>query len=128
MSKAEHDELVCVYAALLLSDENLEITVNYILTQSEKLNKVIAASGNTVEGYYTEFFERYFKTVNVNTLLSSIGSGAVAGPASSEAAKDDKKDAKADKKDDKKSKPVEKPKVEEPPAEEDAGGFGDLFG
>merc|ERR1711934_1179866 len=39
LSKAEHDELCCSYAALMLHDDGLEIT-------AEKLNKVIKASGN----------------------------------------------------------------------------------
>lgn len=39
LSKAQKDELVLTYAALLLHDGELEIT-------EEKLNKVITASGN----------------------------------------------------------------------------------
>ena len=45
ISKAEHDELCCVYAGLLLFDDKVEIT-------AEKLNKVIEASGNKVDSYY----------------------------------------------------------------------------
>ena len=30
-SKAEHDELCCSYAALMLHDDGLEITVSFIL-------------------------------------------------------------------------------------------------
>jgi large subunit ribosomal protein LP1 len=112
ISKAEHDELACVYAALLLHDDNVEIT-------ADKLNKVITASGNTVESYYPEFFEKYFQGVNLKTLLETVSSapagGAVAAPV--EEKKDDKKDAKKDAK-----------KKEEPVEEEEAGGFGDLFG
>jgi large subunit ribosomal protein LP1 len=111
ISKAEHDELACVYAALLLHDDNVEIT-------ADKLNKVITASGNTVESYYPEFFEKYFQGVNLKTLLESVSSApagaAVAAPV--EAKKEEKKDDKKAKK--------EEPKEEE----EDAGGFGDLFG
>ncbi len=113
LSKAEHDELACVYAALLLHDDNVEIT-------ADKLNKVITASGNTVESYYPEFFEKYFQGVNLKTLLESISSAPAATVA---APVEEKKD---DKKDDKKgaAKKKEEPKEEE----EDAGGFGDLFG
>ena len=70
LSKAEHDELCCVYAALLLHDDNVEIT-------ADKLNKVISASGNAVEGYYPEFFEKYFQSVNLKTLLESVSSAPV---------------------------------------------------
>ncbi len=115
ISKAEHDELACVYAALLLHDDNVEIT-------ADKLNKVITASGNTVESYYPEFFEKYFQGVNLKTLLESVSSAPAGGAVASapvevkEEKKDDKKGAAAKKK--------EEPKEEE----EDAGGFGDLFG
>jgi large subunit ribosomal protein LP1 len=96
VSKAEHDELCCVYAALLLADENLEIT-------AEKINKIVAVSGNQVDGYYPEFFERFLKTVNINTLLSSVGAGAPAtGGAVAAKVEDKKDDNKDDKKDDKK--------------------------
>ena len=128
VSKAEHDELCCVYAGLLLADENLEIS-------ADKLNKIIAVSGNQVDGYYPDFFERFFKNNNLNTLLTSIGSagvgssGPVAAVAASAPAKEDPKAAAKGGKDDKKgAKKEEVKKVEEPPAEEDAGGFGDLFG
>jgi large subunit ribosomal protein LP1 len=123
--KAEHDELCCVYAGLLLADENLEIT-------ADKLNKIIAVSGNQVDGYYPEFFERFFKNVNLNTLLTSIGSagaGASTGAVAVTApAKEDPKAAAKGGKEDKKGAKKEEPKKEEAPAEEDAGGFGDLFG
>jgi len=127
LTKAEHDELCCVYSALLLADENLEIT-------AEKINKIVAVSGNQVDGYYPEFFERFLKTVNINTLLSSVGAGAsTAGPVAGAAAVAEKKDDKAAAakggKDDKKAAPKKEEKKPEPVAEEeDAGGFGDLFG
>ena len=125
VSKAEHDELCCVYAALLLADENLEIT-------AEKINKIVAVSGNQVDGYYPEFFERFLKTVNINTLLSSVGAGAPATGGAVAAKVEDKKDDKAGAKggkDDKKAAPKKEEKKPEPVAEEeDAGGFGDLFG
>ena len=70
LSKAEHDELCCVYAALLLHDDNVEVT-------ADKLNKVITASGNSVEAYYPEFFEKYFQSVNLKTLLENVSSAPV---------------------------------------------------
>jgi large subunit ribosomal protein LP1 len=116
MNKAEHDELCCVYAALLLFDDKVDIT-------ADKLNKVIQASGNTVEGYYPEFFAKYLSSVDLNSLISSVGAGPAAGPVAAAT-------APADKKDDKKApaKKEEKKKEPEPEPEEDAGGFGDLFG
>ncbi len=72
ISKAEHDELCCVYAGLLLFDDKVEIT-------SEKLNRVITASGNSVEGYYPEFFAKYLSSVDLNSLLTNVGSGPATG-------------------------------------------------
>ena len=117
LSKAEHDELCCVYAGLLLFDDKSEIT-------ADKLNKVISASGNTVESYYPEFFAKYFKSVDLDKLLQNVGSGPAPTTSSSaptttggdkkDEKKDEKKDDKkggdkkgADKKDDKKKKEPE---------------------
>lgn len=118
ISKAEHDELCCVYAGLLLFDDKVEIT-------AEKLNKVIEASGNKVDSYYPEFFASYLKGADIDKMLTAQPAAAPAEH--SEEHKDDKKDDKKGKKDDKKGKGKEKPKpkVEE---EEEEGGFMDMFG
>jgi large subunit ribosomal protein LP1 len=115
LSKAEHDELCCVYAGLLLFDDKVEIT-------ADKLNKVITASGNSVEAYYPEFFAKFLASTDLNAILNSVGSGpAVAsGPATAEVKTEEKKDDKKGKKDEKKK---EEPKQEE----EEAFGL-DLFG
>lgn len=118
ITKAEHDELCCVYAGLLLFDDKVDIT-------ADKLNKVITASGNSVDAYYPEFFAKYLTSIDLNAVLSSVGSGPAAGPiaaaaeAPKDAAKDDKKGGKKEP-----EKKKEEPKVEE----EESGGFGDLFG
>ena len=105
ISKAEHDELCCVYAGLLLFDDKAEIT-------AEKINKIIKASGNTVDSYYPEFFASYLKGADINSML-------VAQPTA----------APAEHKDDKKGKKEEKkPKKEEKKEEEEEGGFMDMFG
>jgi large subunit ribosomal protein LP1 len=78
LSKSQHDELACTYAALLLHDGDLEIT-------EEKLNKVITASGNAVEGYWPGLFAKALKGKNIAELLSNAGAAsgpaAAAGPA-----------------------------------------------
>merc|ERR1712023_187819 len=71
LSKEEHDELCCSYAALMLHDDGLEIT-------AEKLSAVIKASGNEVEPYWPMLFAKALKGADVGALLSNIGS---AGPA-----------------------------------------------
>ena len=126
ISKAEHDELCCVYAGLLLYDEGVEIT-------ADKIQKIIKASGNTVDDYYPEFFAKYLAKADIKSMLSvTPAAGAASAPAHEEKGdkKDDKKGGKKDdkkggKKDDKKKeKEKEKPKEEE----EDDIGFGDIFG
>ena len=75
LSTAEHDELCCSYAALMLHDDGLEIT-------SEKLSAVIKASGNTVEPYWPMLFAKALKTANVGDLLTQVATaGPAAGPA-----------------------------------------------
>ena len=71
LSKADHDELCCAYAALMLHDDGLEIT-------AEKLNKVIKASGNAVEAYWPNLFAKALKTADIGELLQNVVS---AGPA-----------------------------------------------
>jgi large subunit ribosomal protein LP1 len=116
LTKAERDELCCVYAGLLLFDDKVEIT-------ADKLNKVITASGNSVEAYYPEFFAKFLASTDLNAILNSVGSGpAVASGATAEAAKTEEK------KDDKKGGKKEEKKKEEPKQEEEEAFGLDLFG
>ena len=120
ISKAEHDELCCVYAGLLLFDDGMDIT-------ADKIQKIIKASGNEVDGYYPEFFAKYLAKADIKSMLTVTPAAGAAAPAEAphEEKKDDKKGGKKDdKKGGKKEKKEEKPKEEE---EEDIG-FGDIFG
>merc|ERR1712159_746241 len=99
LSTAEHDELCCSYAALMLHDDGLEIT-------SEKLAAVIKASGNTVEPYWPMLFAKALKSANVGDLLTQVASaGGPAGPAAAggagpAAAAEEKKEEKKDEEED----------------------------
>ena len=121
ISKAEHDELCCVYSALLLHDDGLEIT-------TDKLNKVISASGNKVEAYYPEFFAKYFKSIDLGKLLQSVAAPTAAtGGAPVEAVeekKDDKKGGKDAKGKDAKGKAAPKKKEVKEDSDSGSGGFG----
>jgi len=75
LSKTQKDELACTYAALLLHDGELEIT-------EEKLNKVITASGNSVEGYWPGLFAKALRGKNISELLTNAGSASSAPAAS----------------------------------------------
>ena len=121
ISKAEHDELCCVYAGLLLFDDGMEIT-------ADKIEKIIKASGNEVDGYYPEFFAKYLSKTDIKSMLT-VTPAAGAGAAPAEERHDDKKDdKKGGKKDDKKGKKEEKKKEEKKEEEEEDMGFGDIFG
>merc|ERR1711990_448768 len=88
LSKADHDELCCSYAALMLHDDKLEIT-------AEKLSKVIKASGNEVEPYWPMLFAKALKSANVDELLTNVasaGSGPAAGPVAGGAAPEAEKE------------------------------------
>ena len=124
LTKAEHDELCCVYAGLLLHDDGIDIT-------ADNINKIIKASGNEVDGYYPEFFAKYLSKTDIKSMLNVTP--AAGAPAAHEEAHEDKKadkgDKKGGKKDDKKGGNKKK-KVEEKPKEEEEDdiGFGDIFG
>ena len=123
ISKAEHDELCCVYAGLLLYDEGVEIT-------ADKIQKIIKASGNTVDDYYPEFFAKYLAKADIKSMLTVTPAAGAAAPAEEhhedKKGGDKKDDKKGGKKDDKK-KEKEKPKPKEE-EEDDMEGFGDIFG
>ncbi|CAI2382154.1 unnamed protein product [Moneuplotes crassus] len=107
VTKAEHDELCCGYAALILQDEGAEVT-------SDNISKLIAASGNEVESYWPGLFAKAVSTLNLTDILSNVGTGggAAAGPAGGEAA----------------AAEAEPEKEEEPQEEEADVGVGDIFG
>lgn len=104
LSKEEHDELCCSYAALMLHDEGLEVNVslsphtNFI--QAEKLNKVIKASGNAVEPYWPMLFTKALKTADIGEMLTNVaqaapaagGAGPAAAAVTEEAPKEEKKE------------------------------------
>ena len=52
LSKADHDELCCSYAALMLHDDGLEITVSYLLSPYN------STSGRKIERRYQGFRKR----------------------------------------------------------------------
>ena len=102
-------ELGCVYAALILNDDEIEIS-------SENMSKLLQVAGVKLESYWVDLFAEYFKSHNVSDLVKGMaiggaGSVAAAGPAGAAPAEEEKKEEK---------------KEEE--VTEIAGGFDDLFG
>jgi len=75
----QNDELACVYAALILADDNIAIT-------SDKINAILKAANYEVEPYWPGLFANALEGVKVKDLITNIGSGAGAAPAAAPAA------------------------------------------
>ena len=65
-------ELACVYAALILHDEGLEIT-------AENMNKILAAAKVEVEAYWPTLFCKLCAGKDIGTIMASVGSGGGGG-------------------------------------------------
>uniref|UniRef100_A0A0G4FJM7 60S acidic ribosomal protein P1 n=1 Tax=Chromera velia CCMP2878 TaxID=1169474 RepID=A0A0G4FJM7_9ALVE len=74
LSDAEKGELLCTYAALILHDDEIEIS-------ADNMNKLISATGAKVEAYLPGLFAKLFKDVKVGDLISNVGSGGGGGGA-----------------------------------------------
>ena len=61
-------ELACVYAALILNDDNVEIA-------SEKINTLLNAAGVKIDSYWADIFTEYFKTHDISELLKTTNLG-----------------------------------------------------
>ncbi|KAH6564378.1 hypothetical protein BASA50_003941 [Batrachochytrium salamandrivorans] len=70
-------EAACVYAALILHDEGLEIT-------ADKLNTLIEAAGLEVESIWTTIFAKALAGKDIGAFLFNVGSGS--GPSAGGAA------------------------------------------
>ena len=71
LSAQEHDELCCVYAALLLHDAGLEVT-------EERIAKLVKATGNTTEPYYPMVFAKALQGQDLKAVLNNLGGAAPA--------------------------------------------------
>lgn len=68
-------ELACVYAALVLVDDEVAIT-------GEKIQTILKAANVDVEPYWPGLFAKALEGINVKDLITNIGSGVgAAGPA-----------------------------------------------
>merc|ERR1712014_123624 len=67
-------ELACTYAALILNDDDVEIT-------GDKISTILKAANVTFEPFWPSLFAGALKDVNVRELITNIGSGVGSGPA-----------------------------------------------
>merc|ERR1712105_545092 len=77
--KMSNSELACVYAALILADDDVAIT-------GEKIQTILKAAGVDVEPYWPGLFAKALKSCNVKDLITNVGSGVGAAPAAGGAA------------------------------------------
>ena len=104
-------ERACVYAALILADDDVAIT-------AEKIQTILKTAGVEVEPYWPGLFAKALQNCNVKDLITNIGSGSGHGSPNSEVAK-----VAADRPSDKERKDEEK-EDSEPSDDEDPGLFG----
>jgi len=67
-----NSELACVYAALILADDDVAIT-------PEKLNTILKAAGVEVEPYWPGLFAKALESCDLKTLITTVGSGVGSG-------------------------------------------------
>ncbi|KAL7742360.1 hypothetical protein ACLKA6_018996 [Drosophila palustris] len=104
-------ELACVYASLILVDDDVAVT-------GEKISTILKAANVDVEPYWPGLFAKALEGINVKDLISNIGSGVGAAPAGGAAAPA-AADAPAAE-----AKKEEKKKEEESDVSDDDMGFG----
>jgi large subunit ribosomal protein LP1 len=105
-----NDELACVYAALILADDNVDI-------KGDKIAAILKAANYEIEPYWPGLFASALEGVKVTDLIKNVGSAPAAAPAqaatTSAPAGGDKKAASA------KEAPKKEEKKEEKEEEED---------
>ncbi|KAG0345441.1 hypothetical protein BG004_003704 [Podila humilis] len=90
-------ELATSYAALILTDDSVEIT-------SDKLQTLLKAANVEVESIWTSLFAKALQGKDVEAMLSNVGAagaapaGGAAAPAAGAAAAEEKKEEKVEEK------------------------------
>lgn len=85
-----NDELACIYAALILADDNVDI-------KGDKIAAILKAADYEIESYWPGLFAGALEGIKVTDLIKNVGSAPMAAaPAATTAtapAADDKKAA-----------------------------------
>ncbi|OTF82821.1 60S acidic ribosomal protein P1-like protein [Euroglyphus maynei] len=94
------NELACVYASLILQDDDVAIT-------AEKIQTILKTANVEVEPFWPGLFAKALENIDVKGLITNVGSGVGSGPAvgvaasgggsGDAAAADDSKDKKKEK-------------------------------
>merc|ERR1719495_225125 len=72
-------ELACVYAALILADDDVAVT-------PEKITTILKAAGVEVEPYWPGLFSKALESCDLKSLITNVGSGVGGAPAAGGAA------------------------------------------
>merc|ERR1712013_978900 len=74
MAEISTSELACVYSALILYDDDTDIT-------GEKMAKIISAAKVNVEAFWPGLFAKALQGRNIGDLICNVGSAPAAGGA-----------------------------------------------
>merc|ERR1712142_596768 len=79
MADVSVSELACVYSALILHDDDIDIT-------GDKIATIISAAGVSVEAFWPGLFAKALQGRNISDLIFNVGSAPAAGAAPAAAA------------------------------------------
>merc|ERR1711928_82710 len=65
--KMATSELACVYASLILADDDVAVT-------AEKISTILKAANVSVEPFWPGLFSKCLESVNIKDLVSNVGS------------------------------------------------------
>merc|ERR1712221_24471 len=74
MAETSTSELACVYSALILHDDDVDIT-------ADKIQKICTAANVTIEPFWPGLFAKALEGRNIGDLISNVGSAPAAGGA-----------------------------------------------
>ncbi|XP_045605277.1 large ribosomal subunit protein P1 [Procambarus clarkii] len=69
---ATNDELACVYAALILMDDDVPIT-------AEKISSILKAANVNVEPYWPGMFAKASSGLDIRSIVGNVGTGVGGG-------------------------------------------------